>query len=76
MESQLFEYVKERAQIITTAESSKQETKDAAQTWLDAVARIKPLLLIDSISDPFQFMESFYFRPKDRHAPNFSPRAQ
>lgn len=38
MENELFEYVKERAQIIATAESSKQETKDAAQAWLDAVA--------------------------------------
>lgn len=38
MEKELFDYVKERAEIIAAAGSSKQETKDAAQAWLDAVA--------------------------------------
>ncbi len=38
MEKELFDYVAERADILSTAESSKQETKDAAQAWKDAVA--------------------------------------
>lgn len=38
MEKELFEYIAERADILATAGSSKQETKDAAQAWKDAVA--------------------------------------
>ena len=38
MEKELFDYVAERADILISAGSSKQETKDAAQAWKDAVA--------------------------------------
>lgn len=38
MEKELFDYVAERAEILSTADSSKQETKEAAQAWKDAVA--------------------------------------
>lgn len=38
MNKELFDYTAERAAILTQAGSSKQETKDAAQAWLDATA--------------------------------------
>lgn len=38
MNKELFDYTAERAAILATANSSKQETKDAAQAWLDATA--------------------------------------
>lgn len=38
MEKELFDYVAERADILASADSSKQETRDAAQAWEDAVA--------------------------------------
>lgn len=38
MEKELFDYVAERADVLASADSSKQETKDAAQAWKDAVA--------------------------------------
>ena len=38
MEKELFDYVAERAGILATADTSKQETKDAAAAWKDAVA--------------------------------------
>ena len=38
MEKELFDYTAERATILTKTGSSKQETKDAAQAWLDATA--------------------------------------
>ena len=38
MEKELLDYVAERAGILATADTSKQETKDAAAAWKDAVA--------------------------------------
>lgn len=38
MDKELFDYVAERADILSTAESSKQETRDAALAWKEAVA--------------------------------------
>ena len=38
MEKGLFDYVAERAGILATADTSKQDTKDAAAAWKDAVA--------------------------------------
>ena len=38
MEKGLFDYVAERAGILATADTSKQDTKDAAAAWEDAVA--------------------------------------
>ena len=38
MDKELFDYVAKRADILSTADSSKQETKAAAQAWKDAVA--------------------------------------
>ena len=38
MEKELFDYVAERAGILATADTSKQDTKDAAAAWKDAVA--------------------------------------
>ena len=38
MEKTLFDYVEERAKILSTAGSSTQITKDAALAWLDTVA--------------------------------------
>lgn len=38
MDKELFDYVAERADILSTADSSKQETKDAALAWKEAVA--------------------------------------
>lgn len=38
MDKELFDYIAERCTILTQAGSSKQETKDAAQAWLDATA--------------------------------------
>lgn len=38
MDNELFDYIAERADIIVEAGSSKQETKEAAQAWKDAVA--------------------------------------
>ena len=38
MEKELFDFVAERADILAVADTSKQETKDAAQAWKDAVA--------------------------------------
>lgn len=38
MDKETFDYVAERADVLSTAESSKQETKDAALAWKNAVA--------------------------------------
>ena len=38
MEKELFDFVAERADILVASGSSKQDTKDAAQAWKDAVA--------------------------------------
>lgn len=38
MEKELFDYVAERADILAVAGSAKQETKDAAVAWKEAVA--------------------------------------
>ena len=38
MEKELFDFVAERANILAAADTSKQDTKDAAQAWKDAVA--------------------------------------
>ena len=38
MEKELFDFVAERADILAVADTSKQETKDAAQAWKNAVA--------------------------------------
>ena len=38
MDKEVLDYVAERADILATAESSKQETKDAALAWKEAVA--------------------------------------
>lgn len=38
MEKELFDYVAERVDILATADTSKQDTKDKAQAWKDAVA--------------------------------------
>lgn len=37
MDKELFDYVAERAEVLATADSSKQETKDAAAAWKQAV---------------------------------------
>lgn len=37
MDKEVFDYVKERAEILATTGSSKQITKDAANAWLSAV---------------------------------------
>lgn len=38
MEKELFDYVAERAEILSTADTSTQVTKDAAASWLAATA--------------------------------------
>ena len=38
MDKETFDYVKERAKVLSVSEASTQVTKDAAQAWLDAVA--------------------------------------
>ena len=38
MDKELFDYVAERADILAASDASKQETKDAARAWKDAVA--------------------------------------
>ena len=38
MEKELFDYVAERVDVLSVATTSKQETKDAALAWKDAVA--------------------------------------
>jgi len=38
MEKELFDFVAERADILAASGTSKQDTKDAAQAWKDAVA--------------------------------------
>lgn len=38
MEKELFDYVAERADVLATTSASKQETKDAAVAWKEAVA--------------------------------------
>lgn len=38
MDKEVFDYVAERADILATADSSKQDTKDAARAWKAAVA--------------------------------------
>ena len=38
MEKELFDFVAKRADILAVANTSKQDTKDAAQAWKDAVA--------------------------------------
>lgn len=37
MEKELFDFVAERAAILSTSEASKQETKEAALAWMSAV---------------------------------------
>ncbi len=38
MDKELFDYIAERAEILSTADTSKQATKDAALAWKEAVA--------------------------------------
>ena len=38
MEKELFDYVAKRVDILATADTSKQDTKDKAQAWKDAIA--------------------------------------
>ena len=38
MDKELFDFIAERAGILATADSAKQETKDAAAAWQEAVA--------------------------------------
>ena len=38
MEKELFDFVKERAEVLAVSEASTQVTKDAARAWLEAVA--------------------------------------
>jgi hypothetical protein len=38
MEKEVFDYVAERAKVLSVSGASTQVTKDAAQAWLDAVA--------------------------------------
>ena len=38
MDKELFDFVAERAQILSVSDASTQVTKDAAQAWLDATA--------------------------------------
>ena len=38
MEKELFDFVAERAGILAASDTSKQDTKEAAQAWKDAVA--------------------------------------
>lgn len=38
MDKELFDYVAQRAEILSTADTSKQATKDAALAWKEAVA--------------------------------------
>ena len=45
MEKELFDYVAERAGILATADTSKQETKGAAAAWKDAVEAATTKLL-------------------------------
>ena len=45
MEKELYGYVAERAEILVESGSSKQETKEAAQAWLDAVDEATTKLL-------------------------------
>ena len=49
MEKELFDYVAERAGILATADTSKQDTKDAAAAWKDADAAVDaaPTKLLD-----------------------------
>ena len=53
MDKQLFDYVAERANILATADSSKQETKDAALAWKNAVAADNSDVAVQKATDTF-----------------------
>lgn len=38
MEKEIFDYVAERAEVLSKSQASKKETQEAAKAWLDAVA--------------------------------------
>lgn len=51
MNKETFDYVAERANILSTAASSKQETKEAATAWLEAVKADNGEEAVDKATD-------------------------
>ncbi|MEF2845547.1 MAG: 3-hydroxyisobutyrate dehydrogenase [Eggerthellaceae bacterium] len=53
MDKDTFDYVAQRANILATADSSKQETKDAARAWLKAVAEDNSDAAVEKATETF-----------------------
>lgn len=53
MDKEVFDYVAERAEILSNAGSSKQSTKEAALAWLDAVAADRSDAAIEEATQTF-----------------------
>lgn len=61
MDKETFDYVAERAKILSTATSSKQETKEAALAWLEAVETDSSETAVDKASE--QLLDFLEGRP-------------
>lgn len=57
MDKELFDYTAERAKILAESDASKQETKDAAQAWLDATAGADDAAVDAATKDFLDFLE-------------------
>ena len=62
MDKEVLDYVAERADILATAESSKQETKDAALAWKEAVAAGDDAAVEEATAKFVDFLEG---RPRE-----------
>ncbi len=62
MDKEVLDYVAERADILATAESSKQETKDAALAWKEAVAAGDDAAVEEATTKFVDFLEG---RPRE-----------
>ena len=61
MDKETFDFVAERAEILSTAMSSKQETKEAAEAWLEAVKADGSEAAVDEATE--QLLEFLEGRP-------------
>ena len=58
MDKETFDYVAERAKILSTADSSKQATKEAASSWMEAVSADSSEAAVEEATERFvDFLE-------------------
>ncbi len=57
MERELFDYIAERVDVLSTSNASKQATKEAALAWKDAVANASDETVEAATADLIDFLE-------------------